>query len=183
MTTYKPKNENRKKLLVPIIVLALCATALIGAGYAALTSSTTASGTVDTDSIELTFKEGETTVSGGFSGVTDINLSTTKNQDDNSLIYGIAENQTVHQFQLVIDSSNSTTSKVTLGIEVTGELAEKFNLKVLVNGSDIVSEGYALEGGSTTFNVKIVLTGIVDDTDDPGNNIGFTVKATATPVE
>ncbi|MFA7037211.1 MAG: hypothetical protein WC183_12935, partial [Methanosarcina sp.] len=40
MTAYR-NERNRKKLLIPVVALVLCAAAMIGLGYAALTSTVT----------------------------------------------------------------------------------------------------------------------------------------------
>ncbi|MDN5356938.1 MAG: hypothetical protein PWR17_107 [Candidatus Methanomethylophilaceae archaeon] len=59
MTTYK-NERNRKKLLVPVVALVLCAAAMIGLGYAALVSDVTnTANVVAADGLKASLLDGE----------------------------------------------------------------------------------------------------------------------------
>ena len=130
-------NEGRnKKLLVPVIALMLCATALIGAGYAAYVSSASNTGNaIGGDAIELTLTgdEGSTAAGAIAKGVIkEVDFGQVA-INDKSAFY-VKKNIQVGAGNLKIDLSSFKENSINLTAtaEVTSEkdLTENFDIEI-----------------------------------------------------
>jgi len=116
MTTYK-NERSRKKLLVPVVALLLCATAMVGLGYAALVSDVTNTNNVITsDGLTAKLVDGDNLLDeGGFVAAEDILWESS--QTDKSITY--TANEILGGAILKIHVSDPTVTQVTMKYEIT----------------------------------------------------------------
>ncbi len=124
MTTYK-NERNRKKLLVPVVALVLCAAAMIGLGYAALVSDVTnTDNVVAADGLTARLEDGNGNLlsSSGFDATAD------------DLTYSNSQNNSTNVYK--VPAQNIVLGGATLNIHVTDPSVTSVNVYYVITWTD-----------------------------------------------
>lgn len=156
MTEYK-NERNHKKLMVPIIALILCAAAMVGLGYAALTSSTA----TNTDNVvgaeglvvKLVDEEDNLLTANGFSGYTGVSI----------IEYSSIQNNDGIEYK--IDTfGNLVLGGAKLNIHVDDPNIEEVKMYYEITWGDGVDAPYGI---TTSLNVAGMIVNGTADSDSP----------------
>ncbi|MGI6471455.1 MAG: hypothetical protein ACOX1N_00005 [Candidatus Methanomethylophilaceae archaeon] len=198
MTTCESKVNIGKKLLVPAIALLLCSFAFVGAGYAALTSSTLSNNnSVGTDIIVLTFVDGSgnNIASGAFSSgySYEVGVNSVMNGTNTTFeyTYGAFSNEKIGESTLKIDATESTVNKVKITYEFTtnltgGGLPTGMSVEVKMGSSTV----HATNGHTqiitpedvNTFDMEVLLSSTAQTSSTKPLPFTYTLKIIAEPI-
>lgn len=198
MTTCESKVNIGKKLLVPAIALLLCSFAFVGAGYAALTSSTLSNNnSVGADVIVLTFVDGSgnNIVSGAFSSgySYEVGVNSVMNGDNTTFeyTYGAFSDKKIGGSTLKIDATESTVDKVKITYEFTtnltgGGLPTGMSVEVKMGSSTV----HATNGHTqiitpedvNTFNMEVLLSSTAQTSSTKPLPFTYTLRIIAEPI-
>ncbi len=183
---FKEGRESKnKKLLVPVLALFLCATALIGVGYAAVVSSVGITGNVVDDShVYIDFQDKQAT--GSFSsGIGNIDVGRTK--IDGVSYYTLGQEKYVVGNSVLVITANNYTGNVKLTYTVTtnidtDENATAPNFKLYYNKGTmevLIDSATGVTGAIDDFNAKSLILKAVYKDEEPdvdGINVGSEPK-------
>lgn len=132
MTKIYSKSEGHKKILVPVIALLLCATALIGAGYAALAASTATSSNNSLGGEVIILDLGK--VDGDGEWITSITADTkftyfSQSKEGDIKYYVGTDDVKIGAGTLTVNGSNYTGSAIKLNKAVDVNIEENNSLK------------------------------------------------------
>lgn len=208
MTKYNLRNDTGRKILVPVVALLLCAFALVGAGYAALTQSSAISGgnEVLTEGIVVKFTDdnGDPVV-----GTIDADVELTYyNIWDHSVGGGntfyfhafdeatdVDGNRLIGETNLNIDATGSTATgaKVTYTLETYNEsgtvvsLPSDLQYVIKIEGTELTSAGLSMDSFNTgaddnDYELEIYLTNSENGfSDQPLNKYVFKLTVFVEP--
>ncbi len=170
------ERSSKKKLLVPIVVLMLCAVSVIGAGYAYTTSVTNQNNTMAADyyTIDMYSNTTGTTVTAPFALSDSVHLYTEKVVKTNILVKAAVENANPLCYVGVKDStaaSNPTTATISPVVTIsstdsTGWATNGDNvLEYSINNAVVLSLTFTVGTQDTSGFYPVIVT-----VDAPGTN-------------
>ena len=178
MEQYSDDEENgKKKLLVPLIVLLLCAVSVIGAGYAYESTLHVNDNPVDGAKITITYNGGSTLPTADADSLVIYNEETWEMSEEQeytksySLFVGSVNSSGEESSKAMlatvpvkIDLSNANEYKVTtvsISLKMTGESTHIDLVGKLIHSLDIVSDGetksMVYNGNANAYEVSFVL--------------------------
>ncbi|CDF30539.1 unknown [Methanoculleus sp. CAG:1088] len=178
MEQYSDDEENgKKKLLVPLIVLLLCAVSVIGAGYAYESTLHVNDNPVDGAKITITYDGGSTLPTADADSLVIYNEETWEMSEEQgytksySLFVGSVDSSGEESSKAMlatvpvkIDLSNASEYKVTtvsISLKMTGESTHIDLVDKLIHSLDIVSDGetksMVYNGNANAYEVSFVL--------------------------
>lgn len=178
MEQYSDDEENgKKKLLVPLIVLLLCAVSVIGAGYAYESTLHVNDNPVDGAKITITYDGGSTLPTADADSLVIYNEETWEMSEEQgytksySLFVGSVDSSGEESSKAMlatvpvkIDLSNANEYKVTtvsISLKMTGESTHIDLVDKLIHSLDIVSDGetksMVYNGNANAYEVSFVL--------------------------
>ena len=178
MEQYSDDEENgKKKLLVPLIVLLLCAVSVIGAGYAYESTLHVNDNPVDGAKITITYNGGSTLPTADADSLVIYNEETWGMSEEQeytksySLFVGSVDSSGEESSKAMlatvpvkIDLSNASEYKVTtvsISLKMTGESTHIDLVGKLIHSLDIVSDGetksMVYNGNANAYEVSFVL--------------------------
>ena len=178
MEQYSDDEENgKKKLLVPLIVLLLCAVSVIGAGYAYESTLHVNDNPVDGAKITITYDGGSTLPTADADSLVIYNEETWEMSEEQgytksySLFVGSVDSSGEESSKAMlatvpvkIDLSNASEYKVTtvsISLKMTGESTHIDLVGTLIHSLDIVSDGetksMVYNGNANAYEVSFVL--------------------------
>ena len=172
MTAYR-NERNRKKLLIPVVALVLCAAAMIGLGYAALVSDVTnTDNVVAADGLTARLEDGSGDLLGssGFDATAE-EITYSNSQDDDEQVFIVAaqelvlggatlnihvtdtsvESITVYYVLEWTDTDTPTTYDITTSLEMRQQVEES-------PVATMVADTTTVEGTMTSAQVTVILT-------------------------
>jgi len=176
MTAYR-NERNRKKLLIPVVALVLCAAAMIGLGYAALTSTVTNQANVvagDGLSADLVDSDGNALTGHDFANDEDVIHYGTSTIDGVTTYYVSADSEiklggAVLEVEALTTSGVANVTQVNVWYEITWSSGSApYGMTTSLNiGGQTISPGEANKtaalalSGATEF--AVVLNGAIPD--------------------